>query len=30
LVSFVTHLMLKITGNLSPARPVRLMRNKVK
>lgn len=30
LVSFVTHLMLKITGNLGPAHLVRLMRNKVK
>lgn len=30
LVSFVTHLMLKITGNLGPAHLVRLMRNKIK
>jgi basic amino acid/polyamine antiporter, APA family len=30
LVGFVTHLMLKITGNLGPAHLVRLMRNKVK
>jgi len=30
LVSFVTHLMLKITGNIGPAHLVRLMRNKVK
>ena len=30
LVSFVTHLMLKITGNLGPAHLVRLLRNKVK
>ena len=30
LVSFVRHLMLKITGNLGPAHLVRLMRNKVK
>ncbi len=29
LVSFVTHLMLKISGNLGPAHLVRLMRNKV-
>ncbi|MGZ8890549.1 MAG: amino acid permease [Nitrososphaeraceae archaeon] len=30
LVSFVTHLMLKITGNQGPAHLVRLMRNKTK
>ena len=30
LVSFVTHLMMKITGNIGPAHLVRLMRNKVK
>ena len=30
LVNFVTHLMLKITGNIGPAHLVRLMRNKVK
>src|SRR5215207_5101957 len=30
LVSFVTHLMLKITGNIGPAHLVRLMRHKVK
>ena len=30
LVSFMTHLMLKITGNIGPAHLVRLMRNKVK
>jgi Ca2+/Na+ antiporter len=30
LVSFVTHLMLKITGNIGPAHLVRLMRKKVK
>ena len=30
LVSFMTHLMLKITGNLGPAHLVRLLRNKVK
>ena len=30
LVSFVTHLILKITGNIGPAHLVRLMRNKVK
>jgi basic amino acid/polyamine antiporter, APA family len=30
LVGFVTHLMLKITGNQGPAHLVRLMRNKVK
>jgi basic amino acid/polyamine antiporter, APA family len=30
LVSFMTHLMLKVMGNLGPAYLVRLMRNKVK
>jgi hypothetical protein len=30
LVSFVTHIMLKMTGNLGPAHLVRLLRNKVK
>ena len=30
LVSFVTHLMLKITGNIGPAHLVRLMRKKIK
>ena len=30
LVSFVTHLMMKITGIFGPAHLVRLMRNKVK
>jgi len=30
LVSFVTHLMLKMTGNLGPAHLLKLMKNKVK
>jgi hypothetical protein len=30
LVSIVTHIIMKITGNIGPAHLVRLMRNKVK